>query len=123
MLQSSLRNKLSAFVQRRLQIERRGGKRVAPARHTLCLIRHPGEGAANTAIVHNMSFKGAALFTESEYPAGELLKILLINASHTFSIEVELRIVRSFRATTKQFCVAGPFERPLRHEEVVPFIV
>lgn len=122
MLPSALRKPLSLFGSRRIKVERRGGKRVVPARHTLCLIRRPGEDQASKVVVQNLSLKGIALLADREHPAGTLLPLLLINAAHTYSVAVDLRIVRCFRAAANQYLVAGPFERALLHEEVVPFI-
>lgn len=122
MLQSALRKPLSLFGQRRVKVERRGGKRVTPARNTLCLIRRTSEDQPSTAVVQNLSLKGIALLTDHEQPAGAVLPLLLINAAHTFSVEVDLRIVRCFRAAANQYFVAGPFERALLHDEMVPFL-
>ena len=122
MLQSSLRSKWSIFGRRRSQVERRGGKRVAPARHTLCLIQRPGADEKGTATVQNLSLKGIALLTDRECSPGTMLGLLLINPTHTFSVEVELRIVRCFRVAANQYFVAGPFGRALLHDELVAFI-
>lgn len=119
----SLRNKLSALVQRRLQIERRGGKRVAPAQRTLCLLSRPGESSPTNSVVQNLSIKGAALQAERAYELGEVLHALLVNAAHTFSVAVELRVARSFHVADQRYFVAGPFTRPLTHDEIVPFIL
>jgi hypothetical protein len=119
----SLRSKLSALVQRRLQIERRGGKRVAPAQRTLCRLSKPGESAQAASVVQNLSIKGVGLQTECSYQLGELLHVLLVNAAHTFSVSVELRVARCFHVTDNRYFVAGPFTRPLTHDEIVPFIL
>lgn len=119
----SLRSKLSALVQRRLQIERRGGKRVAPAQRTLCLLSKPGESEQSGSVVQNLSIKGAGLQTERRYEPGEVLHALLVNSAHTFSVSVELRIARCFHVTDKRYFVAGPFTRPLSHDEIVPFML
>jgi hypothetical protein len=103
-------------------VERRGGKRVVPARHTLGVIRQRGENRTRTASVQELSLKGIALLTDHEYPAGTVLPLLLINAAHTFSVEAELRVIRSFRVSAQQFFVAGSFGRALLHDELVPFI-
>jgi hypothetical protein len=122
MLPSALRKPLSLFGQRRMKVERRGGKRVTPARNTLCLIRRPGEDQTSTVVVQNLSFKGIALLADRECPAGTVLGLLLINAAHTFSVEVDLQIVRCFRVAANQYFLAGPFGRALLHDELVPFI-
>jgi hypothetical protein len=122
-MNSSLRNKLSILVQRRLQIERRSSRRVAPAHRTLCLILASGENEQTTAIVENLSNKGIAVLAERAYTPGAILNVLLVNASHTFSLAVEMKVTRSTRIGSDQYLIAGPFARPLSHEEVVPFIL
>ena len=122
-MRPSLRNKLSSFIQRRMQIERRGSKRLMPVRRTLCLIRFAEECERMTAVVENLSQKGIAVLSEREYLPGTILSVLLVNASHTFSLAVEMKVVRSSRIGHDQYLIAGPFARSLLHEEVVPFIV
>lgn len=119
----SLRNKLSILIQRRIQIERRGSKRLVPVHRTLCLIQPASESERRLAIVENMSQKGVALMAEREYVAGTILSVLLVNAAHTFSLAVEMKVVRSSRLASDQYLIAGPFARLLSHEEVVPFIL
>lgn len=119
----SLRSKLSALVQRRLQIERRGGKRVVPAQRTLCLLSKPGASEQTGSVVQNLSMKGVGLQTERSYELGEVLHALLVNAAHTFSVSVELRVARCFHVMDQRYFVAGPFTRPLTHDEIVPFIL
>ena len=120
---SILRNKLSVLVQRRLPIERRGSKRIAPVQRTLCLIAAPGEVLPLTALVENLSNQGVALLTQRPYPLNTLLYLRLVNAAHMFSLEVEMKIVRCTRLGYDQYVIAGPFTRRLLHEEVVPFIL
>jgi hypothetical protein len=122
-MKSALRNKLSVFVQRRLQVERRGGKRVVPAHRTLCLLQAPGESEPTTATVHNLSYKGVAVLAEHEYPTGAVLRVLLVNDSHTFSVTMDMKVTRSFRNGGTHYLIAGPFTRPLQHDEIVPFIL
>lgn len=119
-MRMSLRKHLSSLVQRRRLIERRGSKRIVPVHRTLCLIPSTGE-ERTTALVHNISNMGVAVQSDQAYAPGTHLRILLVNEAHTFSLNVELTIVRSFRMGDCHV-VAGTFARPLSHEEVVPFI-
>ena len=119
----SLRNKLSVLIQRRLQIERRGNKRLVPVHRTLCLIQTAGESERKTAVVDNLSHEGVAVLAEREYAPGTVLPVLLVNASHTFSLAVEMNVIRSARVGHDQYLIAGPFARSLLHEEVVPFLL
>ena len=122
-MKSPLRTKLSVLVQRRLQVERRGGKRVKPLHRTLCLLHASNGSERGTAIVQNLSYKGVAMQTEGDYPLGTLLQVLLVNEAHTFSLALEMKVVRSLRIAGDHYLVAGPFARALRHEEILPFIV
>ena len=68
-MRSSLRKHLSIFVQRRLLIERRGSKRIAPTHRTLCLVPSTGD-ERKTAMVHNISSTGVAVQMERAYAPG-----------------------------------------------------
>lgn len=122
-MNSTLRNKLSVLVQRRLNMERRGCKRIAPVQRTLCLISASGEVLSLTALVENLSNQGVALLAERPYPLNTFLHLRLVNAAHMFSLEVEMKIVRCSRIGYDQYLLAGPFTRRLLHDEVVPLIL
>jgi hypothetical protein len=121
-MKASLRKQLSFLVQRRINAERRRNKRVVPVRRTLCLLRCSAPDEQTTAIVQNFSRSGIAVQAEQNYEPGTLLHILLVNDAHTFSLAVDMNVVRSSRVGD-QYLIAGPFARPLLHEEMVPFIV
>jgi hypothetical protein len=122
-MKPSLCNKLSVFIRRRRQIERRGSKRLAPVYRALCLIQPAGESERMTGVVNNLSQQGVAVLAECAYAPGTVLPDLLVNASHTFSLAVEMKVVRSSRVGHDQFLIAEPFARSLLHEEVVPFVL
>lgn len=121
-MKSTLRKQLSAFAQRRLQIERRGNKRIVPVHRTLCQIQPCGHGERTTALVHNISCTGLAIQAKHACAPGTRLRLLLVNEAHTFSLTMELIVVRSIRSSD-QYVIAGEFSRPLLHEEVAPFIL
>jgi hypothetical protein len=118
-----LRKKLSVFVQRRLQVERRSQKRVVPVHRTLCLLKASGDDQPTTTVVQNLSLKGLGVLVDREHSPGTVLNALLVNAPHTFAVKRELKVVRCFRVNGQQFFLAGPFEKLLTHEEMVPFII
>jgi hypothetical protein len=120
---SHILKKLSSLVQRRKQVERRCVKRLVPNRRTLCQFQAPGDALAITGSVQDLSLKGAGIVAPRLYPPGTPLRLLLVNGTHTFSLEVDLTVLRSSRAANGQFFLAGTFGRELRHEEVVPFVV
>lgn len=122
-MNSTLRNKLSVLVQRRMQIERRSSKRIAPVHRTLCVISTAEEKAILAGVVDNLSNQGIAVMVERPYPLGTILHLRLVNAAHMFSLEAEMKVVRAIRIGYDHYLLGGPFARPLLHEEVVPFIL
>lgn len=118
-----MRSQLSAFVQRRLQIERRAYKRVTPISRALCLLQAPDEPDWAIAVIQNLSLKGAGVYVEREYLPGTQLRALLVNSTHTFSVALELKVARCFRDGGKRFFVAGPFTPSLSHDEIVPLVI
>lgn len=120
---SSLRNQLSALVQRRRHVERRRGKRIAPSHRTFARLHRQGDDKETTSIVHNLSPTGIAVHAECDYPLGTILHVLLVNASHIFSVAVNMKVVRCVRENNRSYLIAGPFERSLEYEELVPFIL
>jgi hypothetical protein len=123
MMMSALRSKLSVLVQRRMRVERRSCKRVVPPCPTICLLQSPDGEQRITGVVHDLSLRGIAVLVDRNYPSGSSLHVLLVNASHTFSVEVDMKVVRCFPSIDERFLVAGPFLRPLLHDEMVPFII
>lgn len=120
---SSLRNQLSVLVQRRRQVERRRGKRLAPSHRTFAVLHKEGDGKKTTSLVHNLSLTGIAVHAECDYPLGTILHVLLVNASHIFSVAVDMKVVRCVRENNRSYLIAGPFECSLKYEEIVPFIL
>jgi hypothetical protein len=119
----SIRRQLSALVQRRFYAERRDAKRMAPRHRTLCVIGTPTEDRLTTAFVHDLSLRGVSVLAEREFAPGVVLKLLFVNAAHTFSATRDMKVARCFRAADNRYFVAGPFVQPLTHEEVVPLLV
>jgi hypothetical protein len=121
-MDSPLLAKIAALVQRRIQVERREVKRLAPGQRTLCLIRN-GDEEPPVVAVHNLSTKGVGLLSEREYPPGTVLPLLIVNGSNTFAVAVELKVVRTFRVVSGRWFLGGPFIRPLRHDELRPLMM
>src|SRR5262245_18622952 len=96
-MRSSLRKQLSLLVQRRINAERRRSKRIVPIRRTLCLLRSCAIDEWTTAIVQNLSCTGVAVQAEHTYEPGTLLHILLVNDAHTYSLALDMNVVRSTR--------------------------
>lgn len=121
-MKSTLRKQLSVFAQRRLQIERRGHKRIVPVHRTLCQLRASEQDERTTGLVQNISSTGLAVQAIRAYAPGTLLHVLLVNEAHTFSLSMDLIVVRTTRSGD-QHLVAGMFSRPLLHQEIAPFIL
>ena len=118
-----IRNKISVFVQRRLQVERRSQKRIVPVQRTLCLLQVPGEQEQSTTVVQNLSRKGIGVLVDREHLPGTVLTALLVNASHTFAVKRKLKVVRCFRMVSGDYFVGGRFRTALSPDELLPFML
>jgi hypothetical protein len=112
----------SAAVGNRKPAERRRAKRLSPARLTPCVIR-PADGAEMPGWVHNLSVVGGGLLAGRSFAPGAVLTVLFINAAHTFALSAELRVVRCYRVVNGDYYLGGPFAQPLRHDEILPFMM
>jgi hypothetical protein len=110
-------------MRRRARRERRAAKRLAPLQRTLCYMQRCGETTSAIAAVQNLSPRGVGLLSQRDCPIGTVLSLLLVNATSTFALPIEMKVVRCFRAAGDRFYLGGPFNRPLRHDEFVPFLV
>jgi hypothetical protein len=118
-----LLHRITALMQRRAPRDRREVRRVAPAHRTLCTFQRRGTSSSVTAAVHNLSPKGLGLLSPVECPTGTVLSLLLVNASSTFALAIEMTVVRCFRAAGDRYFLGGPFARILRHDEIIPFLI
>jgi PilZ domain len=115
--------KLSALVGRRSRAERRVTKRLFPGAMTPCEVQKVGESDRQAAWLHNLSVKGAGLMVDQEIAPGTLLRLLVVNAPHTFALAVELRVVRCSRIINGDYFVGGQFTHDVTHADLVPFIL
>ncbi len=118
-----LLQKLSALVGRRNRSERRITKRLFPGAMTPCEIQKVGQEGRQSAWLHNLSCQGAGLLVDNEFAPGTLIRLLMVNAAHTFALNVELRVVRCQRIINGEFFIGGQFTRDVCHQELVPFIL
>jgi hypothetical protein len=118
-----LLDRITALMQRRTQRDRREVKRLAPLQRTLCHVQLEGETTSVVATVQNLSLKGIGLLSPRMHPLGSVLSLLLVNASSTFALAVEMTVVRTFPAADNRCFLGGPFTRPLLHGELVPFLI
>jgi hypothetical protein len=116
-------SRLVALNLRRSRIERRRGKRLAPGQPTPCLLKVPGAADGDPAWLHNLSLRGAGILTSREHELGTTLQVLLVNAAHMYSLPVEFTVVRTGRAANGDYFLGGHFARPLRSDELMPFLV
>jgi hypothetical protein len=115
--------KLSALVQKRARIERRRARRVSPGSLTPCLLRATAEARPHEGWLHNLSVRGAGMLIDRAYPTGTTVQVLLVNGGHTFSLSLELEIVRCFKVVNGDFFLGGKFTRDLTYEELAPFLL
>jgi hypothetical protein len=114
--------KLSNLVGKRERAERRAFRRLTPGHLTPCQLRLSDE-ETRPAWVHNLSPRGAGLLADRECPPGARVRILLVNAAHTFALSIEMDVVRCFRVVNGDYFVGGQFTRQLGHDELMPFMM
>jgi hypothetical protein len=114
---------MSALFLKQPRENRREVKRHFPGRLSPCLVQKPGEDGKVDASLFDISPKGIALITSKEYLIGALLKVLIVNGSHTFALSVEMTVVRCAHLLNGQYLIGGPFTRYLTHDEMMPFMV
>ncbi len=122
-MMTPLLTKLTGFAGKRRRVERRAFRRLTPGRLTPCQVRPPGESSARAGLTHNLSLRGAGILTDREYAPGTRLGLLFVNAAHTFALALELEVVRCFRVVNGEYFIGGRFDRQLRHDELIPFLV
>jgi hypothetical protein len=115
--------RIATLVRRRAKNNRRQVKRLTPSRPTVCLVHCDDRAEPAEATIQNLSHKGAGLLADRELASGSVVKLLLVNAGHTFALAVDLKVIRSFRTGDGRYFVGGPFTRALRHDELAPFMV
>ena len=116
--------KLTRLVSsKRGRTDRRGFRRLPPGQLTPCQVRAPGDETTRAAWVHNLSLRGAGILADREFQPGTRLVLLLVNAAHTFALTVDMDEVRCFRVVSGDYFVGGRFERQLRHDELMPFMI
>ncbi len=114
--------KIATNAAQRKKVERRQARRLAPGRLTPCLIR--AAGADETpGWVHNVSVRGAGLLSAQPFAPGTTLTVLFINAAHTFAVSAEIQIVRCYRVVNGDHYLGGQFLKPLRYDELLPFMM
>jgi hypothetical protein len=115
--------RISSLIDRRSRFDRRQVKRLTPTPQTLCQVWETEQSEPAEATVQNLSAKGVGLVGSREYAPGSVLRVLLVNASHTFAVHAEIKVVRCFEASDGDYFVGGPFLRALAHDELVPFMM
>jgi hypothetical protein len=103
--------------------ERRTSRRLTPGRLTPCLLTPPGAEEPIGGWLHNLSLKGAGFLVDRPFAPGTALRMLLINAAHTFATPAELQVVRCFRVVNGDFYLGGQFTHPLSHDALFPFLI
>jgi hypothetical protein len=117
-----LANIKSAVSAARRKTERRRAKRLSPPRLTPCKVR-AADGVEAPGWVHNLSVGGGGLLCGQPVPPGTMLTVLFVNAAHTFALSAEFRVVRCYRVVNGDYYLGGQFTQPLRHDEILPFMM
>jgi hypothetical protein len=117
-----LANIKTAASAARRKIERRRAKRLSPPRLTPCTVRS-ADGVEAPGWVHNLSVGGGGLLCGQPAPPGTMLTVLFVNAAHTFALSAEFRVVRCYRVVNGDYYLGGQFTQPLRHDEILPFMM
>src|SRR5205809_3203324 len=113
-------SKITSLV-RRPRPNRRSAKRHTPNGLTPCVLRDGDEEYA--AHIHNLSRSGVGLLTAGPLPPGLMLKLIITNATQTFALNGEVRIVRSTRVISGGYLIGAEFTNELQHDQLAPFIV
>jgi hypothetical protein len=118
--------KISGLVRKRPAVERRLAKRLTPSALTPCLIRpaSPAVGREpEPAWIHNLSKTGVGIITPVAVLPGTMIRILMFNAAHMYTVSGEVKVVRCMRVVSGHFLLGGEFTDPLQHDAIVPFMV
>jgi hypothetical protein len=107
----------------RARADRRGARRQMPSQLTPCRITLPDDSCPVGGWLHNLSVKGAGLLLEKPCDAGTAVSILIVNAAHTYSLALEMRVVRCYRVSSGDHFVGGQFDRQLTFDQIVPFFM
>ena len=73
--------------------------------------------------MQDISLRGAGILCEQPFIPGTVVRLLLVNASHTTALNVDFEVVRCHRSASGAYFVGGRFAKPLAHDELVPFLV
>ncbi len=114
---------IASLIHARPRPERRQVKRLYTTHKTPCLFETPDGADRISAWVYDVSTMGIGILAQRAIPPGTTLRTLLVNASHTCALPVEVKVVRCLRAARGNFLLGGTFTRSVSHEELVPFIV
>lgn len=102
--------------------DRRNSRRIVPGRLTPCRIEADGLPPTD-AMLHNVSLAGAAVLASHPFLPGTSVRLLLVNAAHTFALQRLWTVVRCTRIFQGDYFLAGHFPEPLGYEDVLPFLL
>jgi hypothetical protein len=122
-MQPTIRSKLAALAPKRPRLERRAARRLTLASLTPCLLRATADEPPREAWLHNLSVRGVGMLSDREYATGTSAVVLLVNSAHTFSLSLDLEVVRCFKVVSGDFFLGGKFARDLTYEELAPFLL
>lgn len=108
---------------RRRRTERRKDRRLPPTPVALCRLLIPGRVAPALAWILDLSPEGALLRLDGPCLVGVALPAFLVNAPHSYGVEVELHVTRCESDNNGSFCIGARFSRRLSAEQLAFFLV
>jgi hypothetical protein len=87
------------------------------------MVRIPEEEAPLLGFLQNLSVGGIGFRVGQAFLSGTRLSLLLINAAHTYSLAVEVEVIRCSASGVWGFYVGGRFCQPIQHEDLIPLLV
>jgi hypothetical protein len=120
---SPILTKLTSLAQKRRRDERRRAKRTYANQLVSCQIQLPGHPDELSARVDNLSIRGIGILTTEATLPRSTMRIVLINAPHTFALTVDVEVVHCSSVVNGDYFLGCRFTRPLTYEEMAPFFV
>jgi hypothetical protein len=115
--------KLTSLVQKRRREERRLSKRMSPSQPVSCQIKMPGHTDDLPARVDNLSCCGIGILTSEASQPRSTMRVVLINAPHTFALTVDVEVMHCSSVVNGDFFLGCRFTRALTYDEMAPFFV
>jgi hypothetical protein len=112
------------FKQQAKRSERRLAPRCSPTRATSCVLATLEGEDLCTGKVADLSVLGVGLYLQRPVKPGVVYQLKLTNAGCTFLLDLHLSVVRcNCVPDGYEYILGGQFNRRLRCEELLPFVL